>query len=490
MAVKYFRLDPKSVKISRTSIRRKRQKARETAWLGIRESFKPSVPLTVHWDGIKVKNLTGRAKVERLPVIVTGKGVDQMLGGNIIHSGTGKAQSNRIFEDLCDWGCAEKVRVMCSDTTSSNTGHNIGAVVELEKVLGRKLLYLACRHHALEVIPKHLFEDMVENSSSPDLGVICSRFEKQWPKIDQTQFSPGTEDHELDRVLTPELIEKVLTFALSKLQSPQVRADYRYFLQLVVLFVGGELHDFHFRPPMALSSARFMGRIIYCLSMYMFSRGGQFIVDPEVLSGIREVNVFSVAIYLEPWFTATDPVKAPFTDLMLLKNILDYMPVSPLTADCALKAFREHLWYLSEECVALAFFDDRVPVQTKRAMVLKLTVPKKQTAKSRLRYLHPDKADIFDLSEKDLDHFVTKNTLNFFAYLELDTGFLATDPATWHSEKSYLEGLETVKALQVVNDVAERGVAHVKSYTACGTVTTKETRKLMMEETPKDMTVK
>ncbi|KAE8738440.1 hypothetical protein FOCC_FOCC016079 [Frankliniella occidentalis] len=196
---------------------------------------------------------------------------------------------------------------------------------------------------------------------------------------------------------------------------------------------------------------------------------------------------------MEPWFTATDPVKAPLTltDLMLLKNILEYMPVSPLTAECALKAFREHLWYLSEEC--------NIGRDKKGHGSKTYTVAKKQTAKSRLRYLHPAKADIFDLSEKDLDHFVTRNTLNFFAYLGLDTDFLENDPATWHSEKSYLEGLETVKALQVVNDVGERGVAHVKSYTASGTVTTKEsefqrllvvTRKLMMEESLRDMTVK
>ncbi|KAK3909074.1 ATP synthase assembly factor FMC1, mitochondrial, partial [Frankliniella fusca] len=266
--------------------------------------------------------------------------------------------------------------------------------------------------------------------------------------MDQSSFLPGTEDDELYRILTPEIVGEILNFSLMK-------------LQLVVLFVGGQLDNFHFRPPMALSSARFMGRIIYCLLMYMFSKGGQFALDEKHLSGIREINVFSVTTYLELWFTVTDPVKAPLTDLTLIKNIVSYFPISPLTAECALKAFQEHLWYLSEECVALAFFDERVNVDIKKAMVTKLVVPKKQSSKSRIKY--------------GLDHFVSQNTLNLFTYLGINTDFLQTDPAKWHFHPSFQHGLEIVKALQVVNDVAEREAALVKSYTGCGSVTNDET---------------
>ncbi|KAK3924611.1 Uridine 5'-monophosphate synthase [Frankliniella fusca] len=318
--------------------------------------------------------------------------------------------------------------------------------------------------------------------------------------MDQAKFSTGADDDELDRILTPEVVQKILQFATLKLQSEQVREDYQYFLQLVILFVGGKLDRFHFRPPMALSSARFMGRIINCLTMYMFCKGGQFQLDETVLSGIREVNVFTVTTYLEPWFTATDPVKAPLTDLLLLKDIMHYSAVSPLTAECALNAFKGHMWYLSEECVALAFFDDRVPISTKRAMVLNLGVQKKATYKSRMKYVVGQKDNMYDLIDKDLDFFVSKHTLKFFEYLRIDSSFLSADPATWHTLPSNIQALETVKGLQVVNDIAERGVALIKSYSACeGKVTNDETelqkiivvcRKLIMEETPKDMTIK
>ncbi|KAK3920419.1 hypothetical protein KUF71_009706 [Frankliniella fusca] len=135
MAARYFHiLDPKSVKISRNSIRRKREKARNAVWLRIRQSFRPSVPLTVHADG---------------------KGVDQMFGAHIIESSSGECQSKKIDKNLDDWKSAEKVSAFRTDTTSSNTGNRVGAVVKLEAAPGRKLLCLACRHHALEIIHKH-----------------------------------------------------------------------------------------------------------------------------------------------------------------------------------------------------------------------------------------------------------------------------------------------------------------------------------------------
>jgi hypothetical protein len=47
---------------------------------------------------------------------------------------------------------------MSFDTTSSNTGEYNGACVLLEERLNKKLLYLACRHHRLELIVKSVFE--------------------------------------------------------------------------------------------------------------------------------------------------------------------------------------------------------------------------------------------------------------------------------------------------------------------------------------------
>ena len=48
--------------------------------------------------------------------------------------------------------------------------------------------------------------------------------------------------------------------------------------------------------------------------------------------------------------------------------------------------------------------------------------------------------------------------------MNIDTEFLSTDPASWEESPAYLNAQKRIKALQVVNDFAERGVAMVERY--------------------------
>src|SRR5207253_1570916 len=56
-------------------------------------------------------------------------------------------------------------------------------------------------------------------------------------------------------------------------------------------------------------------------------------------------------------------------DLQLLKDIDKYKDDNPAISSVALKKFLGHQWYLSEELVAFAFFDDAVTSETKVRMV-------------------------------------------------------------------------------------------------------------------------
>ena len=69
-----------------------------------------------------MQDLTGKEKVDHLPVLVSGKQVSQLLTvAAKLPSGTGKAQVSAVFEALKDWNIANRVHAMCFDTTSSNT---------------------------------------------------------------------------------------------------------------------------------------------------------------------------------------------------------------------------------------------------------------------------------------------------------------------------------------------------------------------------------
>lgn len=141
-------------------------------------------------------------------------------------------------------------------------------------------------------------------------------------------------------------------------------------------------------------------------------------------------------------------------------------------------AFRNHLWYLSEYCVALAFFDPRVSDDTKRAKVVQLKVTKKRQLWKR--FVLPTNEPLSSLSNVDLDSFVNSNTMDFFDKLRIPTGFLSVDPSLWKGHPSYEHGLLTVRDLSVVNDVAERAVALTKSHNRTTTKDEKNFQDLLL----------
>lgn len=176
-------------------------------------------PLTLHWDPIKVISLTNKnIEVERCPLVVTGKTTDQILGARIIAKGTGVLQAQELFARCEEWKCTERVRAACSDTTASNTGPDNGAFVKLEMALGRGIIYLACRHHLLEIVPKTIFDALVEKSASPTIGKLCETMQKVWINMDHTNFKSAMDDAVARAVLDEETVQRITLFATSTLQ--------------------------------------------------------------------------------------------------------------------------------------------------------------------------------------------------------------------------------------------------------------------------------
>lgn len=169
--------------LNRDTNRRQRMKHRAQQATQLKAEFQSNVPLVVHWDGKLIPDLTGSEQVDRLPVIVSGKGVSQLLTVAKLPSGTGQAQATAVYEAVEDWGVSDNISAMCFDTTASNTGRLAGACVLLEQKLGRKLLSLACRHHILELVVGAVFEVCLGVKSVPEVQLF-QRFWDHWGLID------------------------------------------------------------------------------------------------------------------------------------------------------------------------------------------------------------------------------------------------------------------------------------------------------------------
>ena len=99
----------------------------------------------------------GKEVVDRLPVLVSGVGIQQWFAVPKIHSGTGDNMASAITTTIVNWKVTDQVKGMCFDTTSSNTDYRNGACILLEQKLGKDLLHNACHHHIYELVLEAVF---------------------------------------------------------------------------------------------------------------------------------------------------------------------------------------------------------------------------------------------------------------------------------------------------------------------------------------------
>lgn len=83
------------------------------------------------------------------------------------------------------------------------------------------------------------------------------------------------DDKKVTKHINPALADEIKEFCLNELYSKQPRDDYREFLELTILFVGGEIPNTRkknlvrtFAPPSGCSNARWMQTI--CIQKYVF----------------------------------------------------------------------------------------------------------------------------------------------------------------------------------------------------------------------------
>ncbi|KAK2705764.1 hypothetical protein QYM36_015958 [Artemia franciscana] len=382
------------------------------------------VPLVVHWDGKLIPDLIGKEKVDRLPVLVSGKEVLQLLTVAKLPSGTGEAQASAVFGAIEDWGILGNIQAMCFDTTSSNTGRISGACVLLEQKLGKELLSLACRHHIMELVIGAAFRVCMGSTSSPE-APLFKRFQDYWRFIDTDKYETGIAADDVAR-LVDDIKQSTIDFANKHLEQSQPRDDCKEFLELVLIFLGAiPPRGVRFMSPGAMHHARWMSKVIYSLKIWMFK--AQFRLTLTEERGLHDVCVFAVRVYLKAWISAPLASGAPYSDLLLLKSLLEYSRVSSSTKRLMVSAMQSE--------------DHQEQEHTKRITI-----------------------DLDSAKNKNLEHFVTAKSAKLFQMMDLPDGFLTVDPDLWEDRHDYKLASETVRSLKVINDHAERGVALIQEY--------------------------
>ena len=99
----------------------------------------------------------------------------------------------KVVEFIHEWpGVEAYLAGLCFDTTASNTGSHNGAITVIQKSMNRRVLFLACRHHILEICANAVF-DAFFVSKGPNIELF-GRVKSQWELIEKSKFEPLESD--------------------------------------------------------------------------------------------------------------------------------------------------------------------------------------------------------------------------------------------------------------------------------------------------------
>jgi len=188
-------------------------------------------------------------------------------------------------------------------------------------------------------------------------------------------------------------------------------------------------------------------------------------MSKEEESSVRAISVFLVKIYCKAWFNAPKAHLTPKQDLGILHSLLDYKECDNDIAEIALTKFSKHLWHLNAELLGLSFFDPTITDDEKLLMANKLLTSTEEPSE-HARVVNPKvmKEKLKEVVDGGLVNLLTKETLTFFHRFNINTDFLRQHPNTWPQNNDFQEGLNIVKTLKVVNDMAERGVKLITDF--------------------------
>ena len=242
----------KDVTLSQPSIFRQRKSKVASKATEIKEKIKmftknnEGMFLVCHWDGKIIKLITGK-KEERLAIALScpNEVPGQFLASPVVSDGKGITMAKAVFEIGTEYGLISQMEAMVFDTTASNTGIYKGSGSIFEKMVGKALLWLGCRHHIPELHIKHASEVLRGPSKGPD-DPLFKRFQEIFENL-QIENRTTWEWPEDSNDWRHQRATSVLSWADKHMQEATwPREDYRELLELVVMFLGGVVKRFRY----------------------------------------------------------------------------------------------------------------------------------------------------------------------------------------------------------------------------------------------------
>ena len=458
-------IDIDKTNISKTTAWRKGRETRLKKSKEIKDNFKCPDKVVVHWDG-KTLKVRGGLESKRVCVLLSGVEEERMrklLGIPETESGTGVDEFEVVKKHLVEWGVTKQVLGMVFDTTASNTGEHSGACKYLEEWLKSPVLWLACRRHMAELHMGTAVKLVMGATKDPGLALF-RRLSKEWRQLDISHTNLELTNFSSASMELHEAAGKVLTWSKEQLEAKTFpRDDYREFMELVVVSLGGEVEGFSFKLPGPDHHARWMSKCIYILKIQLLSR--IFKLSEEEKEQVKSLTEYILLFYAMYWFTTPLASSAARQDLDFMSYILEYRKVNSRLGFAVLGSAYRHMWYLTRQLVILALTDTGLEDSTREGMARKLHSQERGSLKTR-KPVFPVISHGATIARANMAVLVGPESWLLFNLLEFigDQDWLLASASTWHLSKNYTKLQEFARNLTVVNDLAERGIHLATDY--------------------------
>ena len=445
--------------ISKSTAWRNGQKIRLEKAKEIMDTYVCPDRVVVHWDG---KTLTLRGHINSIRVCIYLSGVDaektrKLLGIPETSSGKGVDEFEIVKEHLIKWHVKKQLVGMVFDTTASNTGEHSGACRYLEAWVDSPILWLACRRHVAELHLGSAVKHIMGVTKDPGVAMY-RRLRDQFRDLEidcsnlvLPDFSNSSPELQLMALDVRSWAEEMLanrTFP---------RDDYKEFMELVVVSLGGKVDGFTFKLPGPDHHARWMSKVIYNLKIKLLSN--IFVMTDEEKMQVDQVTDFVILFYTKYWFTTPLASSAARHDLDFMCGIHEYRKVSSSLSFAVLCSTYRHLWYLTPELITLALADTGLEDSSRESMARELYSMDRNNIKTG-KPTFPMLSQGPTMARKNMSTLIGVESWLVFDLLDI-TGaqeWLLTSASTWHLSPSFLMLKEFACNIVVINDLAERGV--------------------------------
>ena len=198
-------------------------------------------------------------------------------------SSTGEVQTEAVFKTVSEWKLEDKIVAFVFDT-------------RLQKKLGRRILFLACRHHVHERIVKNCWYKIFPKDPSPHCQLFVD-LSREWVSLDTSPEAKVQMVH-LPASERKAVIQFYKNFYM-KVEKVLLRQDYKELVEISLELLGSQLpagKQFKWKKVGAVHKARFMAWSLCSMKAFAFANDLNF--SEETKEKLWRFALFQVGTYI------------------------------------------------------------------------------------------------------------------------------------------------------------------------------------------------